>query len=51
MKTEQLKRKLNRIILDLKDFADEPCLDDRSKSETNEAIELLESICPYSTEL
>ena len=51
MNTEQLKRKLARIILDLKDFADESYLDDRSKEEAKEAIELLDGICPYSTGL
>ncbi len=53
MTTEQLKRKLKKIIIDLQDFYDEPYLDLQSKSDIEDATEVLERIAinVYSTEV
>ena len=51
MNTEQLERKLQRIILDLRDFRDEPYLDSESEAKVKAAIIDLSNITVYSTEV
>lgn len=47
MTTEQLERKLEKIIIDLKDFADEVYLDRDAKEKVEDTIKDLERICRY----
>ena len=51
MKSSTLERKLERIIFDLQDLAEEIYLDSQSREEIEAAVKELKRISPYSTDL
>lgn len=51
MKTNELRRTVQRIIIDAEELAEEPSLDSGSREEIEEIVASLKRMHPYSIDL